>query len=92
MTGKNGYPAKRLVLKIKKLRDKMGIASSSAKVGLAKYLQMLSSGLSWGARKEKTCGGNSLQLRSPHRVPIVWESQGTLGACVWSHAQSVVCR
>lgn len=44
----------------------MGIASSCAKAGLAKYLQMLSSGLLQAVCKEKNCGVNSSQLQSPY--------------------------
>lgn len=54
---------KEICQKDQEVWEKKGIASSCAKAGLAKYLQMLSSGLSQVACK-KSCGGNSTQLKS----------------------------
>lgn len=56
----------------------MGTASSCAKAGVAKYLQMLSSGLSWGVR-EKSCGGNSRQPKPSSHPRVLGEAGNPMG-------------
>lgn len=70
----------------------MGIASSCAKAGPVKYLQMPSSGLPQAVYKENSCGGNSPQPQSPYCLGEPGDPVGLVFVTGVTHSQYPVSR